>query len=483
MSDKVQPVKSFSVTLTKDGKTCTMTVQDKSNDGIFNNGDSIKFSGDSSVFTSEDIQNALKQNGYQNTGNADANLTQAENADNKVTVKGNTEYSLGSIAKSLGMTTPTTAVVPAVQTAPSATAAPVYNPMTPFSTLTANQYMTSALASEMQSKASYYKTAIINPYSEFGIGNDNYTMNDTVTNYEMSLMRCVLDFSRYLAPVGYIAPAGQTNPAETTPAAATPGSAQAPAPAPTFNVDNGSSDKSAGTTPTGTKPDGQTPDALKAIQEKAKALGIKVTGKETADELQKAIDAKNAETKTPATLSKETEQKLKAMGVDTTKVKTEADGQKCLQLIEKGQNQYVNSPEANKRNAEIADLQKQLDEENKKDSMSIDLKKTKELNEKIAKLKKEVADLEQGKKGKEKEQELLEVTRNLNEQLDNYNRAWVKVFVLDAITRGQARIKECEAQLSSVENYYSPELREALENVNARLKEMAEKGSSPIKTK
>lgn len=96
-------VQSISFTFTKGGKTGTMTITDTTGNG-FDNSDKIKFNGDASVFTTEVINEKLKQYGFKDSGNIDSAVAQAVAKDKKVSVKANTDYSLGSLANALGAT-------------------------------------------------------------------------------------------------------------------------------------------------------------------------------------------------------------------------------------------------------------------------------------------------------------------------------------------------------------------------------------------
>lgn len=498
MSDNVQPVKSFSVTLTKNGKIGTMTVTDKSGDGIFNNADSIKFSGDRTVFTNQDITNALNSNGFKDAGNVDSALAQAEAKDNKVTVKNNTEYSLGSIAKSLGVTPP------AVQ--PTVTAPVTYNP-TQFLAPEPTSFGALLPNAGMQSTLQFYNFALSSAFGSLISSDDSFGENFSLASYELGLASFVLQMANYLnSPVENVpvAPAtAATQPAAT--AAATPVGSESPSlevsDEPETKEEKAQKAistvqdkaKELGVTVTGdetvkelqVKIDEKVAEkSLQAKQEEAKELGITVKEDETVEEIQAKIDVKTVEKERSEKLTDKTKKALKDLGFDTTKIESEAEGKNWLKAAQDkdGSSQYKNCPEVTKKSIEVAELQKQLDEETQKPASSIDPEKTKKLHSKIDKLNKETEELKTGKKAKAKEQELLSTISTLNQHLDNYNRALVKVFVVSMIKEDQKRLVQCQTDLDQLESYYSQDVRDALAEINARLREFAEKGTSPIKT-
>lgn len=101
---------TFSVT--KGTKTGTITITDTNGDGKYTNADSVRFNGDTSVFSKEDINRAVTASGFVNEGNIDTK-SQTEAKDGKVSLKADQEYSLGSLAKSLGATSASTPQVQA----------------------------------------------------------------------------------------------------------------------------------------------------------------------------------------------------------------------------------------------------------------------------------------------------------------------------------------------------------------------------------
>lgn len=102
---------SKSITLTKGTKTATITITDSNGNGIFDSNDKFKVSGDKSVFTSQDIKNAVT--GYQVQAKTDGGAAEvAKDANGKITIE-DKEYRLGSLADSLFATDKTNATAPA----------------------------------------------------------------------------------------------------------------------------------------------------------------------------------------------------------------------------------------------------------------------------------------------------------------------------------------------------------------------------------
>lgn len=92
-----EKITNFTFSKTVNNKKCEVTVEDTNNDGIFDNRDSISFKGDSSVFTTDEINDNLKQHDFKNTGDIDKSQTQTEVKDGTVTIKEDSKYSLGSL--------------------------------------------------------------------------------------------------------------------------------------------------------------------------------------------------------------------------------------------------------------------------------------------------------------------------------------------------------------------------------------------------